>query len=103
MRDFTGKISFPIKDHDLLSEITLAAILPSNTWNSSISSSFNNRLAKWETVNRDLVDGDLGLGGFKAKNLALLAKRGWRYLEEEDSLWCRGVRSIHGKDTFNWH
>lgn len=43
-RDFTKKTPFPIKDHDLLSKlskITLGAIFLSNTWKSSISSSFN--------------------------------------------------------------
>ena len=62
-----------------------------------------NHLVIWETVPRDLVDGGLGLGGSKARNLALLAKWGWRYLEEEDSLWCKVVRSIHGKKNFKWH
>ena len=44
----------------------------------------------------------LGLGGFKSKNLALLAKWEWRYMEE-DSPWCKVIRSIHDKDSFNWH
>ena len=49
------------------------------------------------------MDEGLDLGGYKARNMALLAEWGWRYLEEEDSLWCKVVRSIHGKDIFNWH
>ncbi|TYK09922.1 uncharacterized protein E5676_scaffold16G00380 [Cucumis melo var. makuwa] len=51
-----------------------------------------NHLVGWETVTRDLVDG----GGYKARNMALLVKWGWRYLEEEDSLWCK-VWEVHGK------
>ncbi|TYK01564.1 hypothetical protein E5676_scaffold451G001410 [Cucumis melo var. makuwa] len=39
----------------------------------------------------------------QSKKYGPLAKWGRRYLEEEDSLWCKVARSIHGKDIFNWH
>ena len=61
-------------------------------------------LVRPKTGNRALVDGGLCLRGLEAKKLAFLAKWGWRYLEEEYSLWCKMIRSIHGKDTLiNWH
>ena len=49
------------------------------------------------------MDGGLGLGGLETKNLALLAKWKWRFLEEGDLLWHKVVSSIHGMDTYNWH
>lgn len=62
-----------------------------------------NHLVKWNLVIKPRIDEGLGFGGLKAKNLALLAKWGWRYLNEENSLWSQVVRSIHGKNTYNWH
>lgn len=43
----------------------------------------------------------LEFGGLKNRNLALLAKWGWRH--ESDSLRCRVVQSIHVKDQFSRH
>ena len=56
-----------------------------------------------EIVDKSTTDCGLGLGGFKAKKLTILAKWGWPFLEEEDSLWHKVVKSIHGSDTYNWH
>lgn len=58
---------------------------------------------KWDLVTKPQADGGLGFGGLRAKNLAVLAKCGWRYMEEDKPLRCQVVRSIHGKDPHNWH
>lgn len=60
-----------------------------------------NHLVKWNLVIKPRIDEGLGFGGLKAKNLALLAKWGWRYLNEENSLWSQVVRSIHGTFSLN--
>ena len=44
-------------------------------------------LVRWDLVTRNQFDGGFGIGGLKSKNIALLAKWGWRYMKEEDSLW----------------
>lgn len=49
------------------------------------------------------LDRGLGLGALQNKNMALLAKWGWRFMNEEDSLWRQVIQSIHGKEPFNWH
>lgn len=62
-----------------------------------------NHLVKQEIVKRAQEDGGLGLGDLKSRNLALLAKWGWRFFNEEKSLWCRVIRSIHDRSLYNWH
>ncbi|TYK30072.1 hypothetical protein E5676_scaffold216G00450 [Cucumis melo var. makuwa] len=44
----------------------------------------------------------LGLGGIENRNLALLAKWGWIFFNEEKSLWVQIMKSIHGESQFNW-
>lgn len=48
-------------------------------------------------------DGGLGLAGLRNRNLALLAKWGYRLMNEENALWSKVVKSIHGSNNFNWH
>ncbi|KAA0057306.1 uncharacterized protein E5676_scaffold496G00500 [Cucumis melo var. makuwa] len=48
-------------------------------------------------------DWGIGFGGLENKNLALLAKWGWRFINEENSLWVQVVKSIHGGSEFSWH
>lgn len=62
-----------------------------------------NHLVKWNLVTRSENEGGLGFGDLKAKNVALLAKCGWRYFNEASSLWSQVIGTIHGKDAFNWH
>lgn len=62
-----------------------------------------NHLVKRELVSKSLKNDGLRFGDLKNQNLALLAKWGWRFHHESDSLWCRVVQSIHGKDQFYWH
>lgn len=54
-------------------------------------------------VIRPQHNGGLGLGGLQNKNLALLAKWGWRVINEENFLFRQDIRSIPGKKPFNWH
>ncbi|TYK31267.1 hypothetical protein E5676_scaffold455G005570 [Cucumis melo var. makuwa] len=44
----------------------------------------------------------LNLGGIKIHNTTLLAKWGWRFSKEESALWRQIIRSIHGKEPFDW-
>ena len=62
-----------------------------------------NHLVKWELVNKAQEDGGLGFGGLRVRNLALLAKWGWRLTKEKNSLWGQVIMSIHGRSLFNWH
>ena len=62
-----------------------------------------NHLVKWDLTTKTQSEGGLGFGSLKSKNMALLAKWGWRFMKEEDSLWCQVVRSIHGRSPFGWH
>lgn len=50
----------------------------------------------------DQKDEGLKFEGSKMRNLALLAKWGWRHFNEENSLWKKVIRSIHRQDQFNW-
>ncbi|GKB38253.1 hypothetical protein Tco_0883195 [Tanacetum coccineum] len=45
-------------------------------------------------ASRDL--GGLGLGSFRAKNLGLLAKWQWRFLNEKDAVWNKVISSLYG-------
>ncbi|GJR66469.1 hypothetical protein Tco_0012534 [Tanacetum coccineum] len=38
----------------------------------------------------------LGIGSLVVSNQALLAKWWWRFLIEDNALWCKFIRSIHG-------
>ena len=46
--------------------------------------------------------GGHGLRGIKIRNTALLAKWGWRYSKEKSAPWGQVIRSIHGKEAFDW-
>ncbi|PWA94261.1 hypothetical protein CTI12_AA061190 [Artemisia annua] len=65
----------------------------------------NSRLASWKSrllsiggrltlTNRAL--GGLGVGSLRAKNLALLAKWQWRFLNEKDGVWNKVISSFYG-------
>ena len=60
-----------------------------------------NPLVKQELASKALKDGGLGIGN-ENRNTALLFKWSWRILKEQDSLWCKIVRSIHGVDPNLW-
>lgn len=62
-----------------------------------------NHLVKWELVTRSQEDGGLGLHGLRNRNSALLAKWGFQFMNEENAIWCKVVKSIHGRSNFNWH
>nr|GEU70344.1 tetratricopeptide repeat (TPR)-like superfamily protein [Tanacetum cinerariifolium] len=50
----------------------------------------------WNKVISSPKQGDLGIGGLVVSNQALLAKWWWRFLIEDNTLWCKVIRSIHG-------
>lgn len=62
-----------------------------------------NHLVKWKLITGNQSDGGLGIRNLRAKNAALLAKWGWRFMKEKNSLWRQVVQSIHGKSLFGWH
>ncbi|KAG7557811.1 Reverse transcriptase domain [Arabidopsis suecica] len=50
-------------------------------------------LLSWKKVCRPKAEGGLGIRGAKLMNKALVAKVGWRLLNDETSLWARVLRS----------
>ncbi|KAJ0937659.1 putative reverse transcriptase zinc-binding domain-containing protein [Helianthus annuus] len=50
----------------------------------------------WDMVASPVDMGGLGLQRLKDVNTALLAKWGWRFKNEQDSLWVNVVNAIHG-------
>lgn len=88
-------VSYAIKGH-------LHWVLKDFFWEGNKGSRINH-LAKWDLVSRSLMDGGLGFDDIKVWNVALLAKWGWRYFYEANSLWHMVINSIHGKGGFSWH
>ncbi|GJZ27997.1 putative RNA-directed DNA polymerase [Tanacetum coccineum] len=55
------------------------------------------QLYRWVVPIRSFSDlGGLGLGSFRAKNLGLLAKWQWRFLNEKDAVWNKLISSLYG-------
>lgn len=54
-----------------------------------------------DKVTRRFSNGGLAVGR-KEKNLPLLGKWMWRLSLEEDSLWAKDIRSIHGLRPNGW-
>ena len=75
--------------------------MPKFFWKGHAGSKINH-LVKWNKVSSPLKDEGLGLGGIKIHNIALLDKWGWRFSKEELALWRQIIRSIHGKEGFDW-
>lgn len=44
------------------------------------------------------MDGGVGVGSLKIKNLALLCKWFWRFRTEESAFWVRIIKSLYGND-----
>ncbi|GKD07238.1 RNA-directed DNA polymerase, eukaryota, reverse transcriptase zinc-binding domain protein, partial [Tanacetum coccineum] len=53
---------------------------------------------RWQKILADKKDGGLGIGSIKAKNMSLLGKRRWHYLNETGALWRKVISKIHGFD-----
>ncbi|GKC67746.1 hypothetical protein Tco_1100344 [Tanacetum coccineum] len=51
---------------------------------------------KWHTVLSAKKFGGLGVSSFFALNRGLLAKWIWRFLSQDNSLWCQLISAIHG-------
>ncbi|GJY14724.1 putative RNA-directed DNA polymerase, eukaryota, reverse transcriptase zinc-binding domain protein [Tanacetum coccineum] len=50
----------------------------------------------WDKVLLPRNKGGLGIDSLLASNQSLLAKWWWRFRNEDSSLWCKVIRSIHG-------
>ncbi|GJZ69999.1 putative RNA-directed DNA polymerase, eukaryota, reverse transcriptase zinc-binding domain protein [Tanacetum coccineum] len=50
----------------------------------------------WNKVISSPKQGGLDIGSLVVSNQALLAKCWWRFLIEDNALWCKIIRSIHG-------
>nr|GEV80701.1 RNA-directed DNA polymerase, eukaryota, reverse transcriptase zinc-binding domain protein [Tanacetum cinerariifolium] len=53
---------------------------------------------KWSTVTSAKDQGGLGVTSLYALNRALMLKWMWRFFANQDSLWTRVVKAIHGED-----
>ena len=53
----------------------------------------------WEKMCQRKAEGGLGFKVLKAFNLALLAKQGWRIIQNPDSLLCRVLKAKYFKST----
>ncbi|GKC35307.1 hypothetical protein Tco_1047691 [Tanacetum coccineum] len=53
---------------------------------------------KWHTVLAAKKFGGLGVSSFFALNRGLLAKWVWRFLSQDNSLWCQLIYAIHGSN-----
>ncbi|KAK9075730.1 hypothetical protein SSX86_004059 [Deinandra increscens subsp. villosa] len=49
----------------------------------------------WDRVLAPKERGGLGIGSFKAANLALLSKWGWKFKTNKAALWSKVIRAIH--------
>ena len=78
---------------------SLERIMRNFVWEGHAGSKINH-LVKWNKASTTLKVGSLG--GIKIHNTFLLAKWGWRFSKEESALWRQIIRSIHGKEPFDW-
>ncbi|GJY52611.1 RNA-directed DNA polymerase, eukaryota [Tanacetum coccineum] len=53
---------------------------------------------KWHTVLAAKKFGGLGVSSFFALNRGLFAKWVWRFLSQDNSLWCQLISAIHGSN-----
>ena len=53
---------------------------------------------RWQKILAGKKDDGLGVGSIKAKNMSLLGKWRWRYLNETGALWRKVISKIHGSD-----
>ncbi|GKC49890.1 RNA-directed DNA polymerase, eukaryota, reverse transcriptase zinc-binding domain protein [Tanacetum coccineum] len=53
---------------------------------------------RWQKIIADKKDGGLGFGSIKAKNLSLLGKWRWRFLNEKDALWRKIISKHYSSD-----
>ncbi|GJZ43736.1 probable leucine-rich repeat receptor-like serine/threonine-protein kinase, partial [Tanacetum coccineum] len=64
-------------------------------WGGS-SDTYKIPLIAWNKVISSPKQGGLDIGSLVVSNQALLAKCWWRFLIEDNALWCKIIRSIHG-------
>nr|GEV99816.1 retrotransposon protein, putative, Ty1-copia subclass [Tanacetum cinerariifolium] len=53
-------------------------------------------LVRWQKILADKKDGGLGVGSIKAKNLSLLGKWRWRFLNDKEALWRKVISKMYG-------
>ncbi|GKB24140.1 hypothetical protein Tco_0863541 [Tanacetum coccineum] len=53
---------------------------------------------KWDSVLQSSESGGLGIGSLRAKNLGLLEKWWWRFLNEKNAVWCKVISMFYGVD-----
>ena len=53
---------------------------------------------KWSKACQQRKNGGLGIIGIEDMNVSLLAKWIWRFKNEEEALWGKVIRSIHGEN-----
>lgn len=58
-------------------------------------------LVRWSLVSKAQSEGALGIGGLKHRNSALIAKWGWRFIHELDTLQRKVILSI--RNFYQWH
>ncbi|XP_071700221.1 uncharacterized protein [Rutidosis leptorrhynchoides] len=52
----------------------------------------------WDQTRVPKLNGGLGIGSLKAKNLSLLCKWWWRFRHEPNALWCKVIQSLYGQE-----
>ena len=55
------------------------------------------KVINWKVVSCSQEDGGIGVDGATLKKCNLLAKWGWRFINEKNSLWAKVVKSIYGE------
>nr|GEV94404.1 hypothetical protein [Tanacetum cinerariifolium] len=103
----------------------LVSYFPCNNWKPLVDK-FHERLSKWKSKSLSIgrrvtlikpggkndenkiawialekvisprVNGGLGIGSLRITNQVLLVKWWWRFCVEDQALWCKVIRSIHG-------
>nr|GEX76552.1 RNA-directed DNA polymerase, eukaryota [Tanacetum cinerariifolium] len=67
-------------------------------WQEVIDKSKKASWVKWGTVTSAKDQGGLGVASLYTLNRALMLKWMWRFFANQDSLWTRVVKAIHGED-----
>lgn len=73
-------------------------------WSSRSKSGKYMALKSWDDICKTKGEGGLGFHRFSDINLALLAKLAWSIASEEETLWCRILRTkyLRGQSFFHY-
>ena len=61
------------------------------------------QLLNWDTVTQDKAQGGLGIRSMRKMNIAMLAKLGWRFCFDQDSLWVQVMAGKYAKGSPSLH